>query len=209
MNRQIIIGKNGEQKFPITNAGVSRHHARITITDNGWLLEDLNSTNGTYVRDENGNFERVLSKRIHEDTVIRLGDSSINGYTFWAHHVLEENPNDYGYEFTRISEFHKNLSEEKRYWVRRCQRKIRNTRILVTLSGPLLFLTLASIFKINMGYIIVACITGALQQLVPQKINTDQIDNKIKSMLVCPRCGRPLSEYEIKSQQCMACKSHS
>lgn len=205
MNRQVIIGKNGEQKFPITNAGVSRHHARITITDSGWLLEDLNSTNGTYVRDEKGSFERVLSKRIHEDTVIRLGDSSINGYTFWAHHVLEENPNDYGYEFTRISQLREQLMADRKNAIIRSQQKAKVWRLLISLI-PLAFSIFVTDIKLMRASMI---IPGLVMMLIPQKNGNEQIDNKIKSMLVCPRCGRPLSEYEIKSQQCMACKSHS
>lgn len=53
---EVIVGKQGTQKFPIKNAGVSRQHARIIINDRGqWVLEDLNSTNGTFVRDEKAN----------------------------------------------------------------------------------------------------------------------------------------------------------
>ena len=38
---KIIIGKQGDQKFPIKNAGVSRQHASITIEGGHWILEDL------------------------------------------------------------------------------------------------------------------------------------------------------------------------
>lgn len=209
MSRQIVIGKDGEQKFPIINAGVSRQHARITITGNEWILEDLNSTNGTYIRDKDGNFERVLTKRINEDTVIRLGDSSLNGYTFWAHHVLEEDPNDYAYEFCKISQLYTMLFEKRRLFIEVTQKKIRNKRILVGLSGPLLSLIIIVLFEIRFGYMLISPITLILQQFIPQRINTEEIDRKIKNVTVCPKCGRPLSEYEIKSQQCMSCKSHS
>lgn len=43
---KIIIGKQGDQKFPIKNAGVSRQHASITIEGGHWILEDMDSTNG-------------------------------------------------------------------------------------------------------------------------------------------------------------------
>ena len=32
-------------------AGVSRHHARLLRCPEGWLLEDLHSTNGTFIND--------------------------------------------------------------------------------------------------------------------------------------------------------------
>ena len=45
--KEVIIGKEGTQKFPINNSRVSRQHAKITVSDSGqWTLEDLNSTNG-------------------------------------------------------------------------------------------------------------------------------------------------------------------
>ena len=47
---EVIIGKVGTQKFAINGERVSRQHAKITVTDSGlWILEDLNSTNGTYI----------------------------------------------------------------------------------------------------------------------------------------------------------------
>ena len=40
--KEVIIGKEGTQKFAINAARVSRLHAKITILDNGqWVLEDL------------------------------------------------------------------------------------------------------------------------------------------------------------------------
>lgn len=43
--KQILLGTEGNQPFKITQQGVSRQHARITIGDDGvWILEDLNST---------------------------------------------------------------------------------------------------------------------------------------------------------------------
>ena len=58
--KQFILGTEGNQPFEIKQTGVSHQHARVTIGDNGvWTLEDLNSTNGTFVRDENGDMRRV------------------------------------------------------------------------------------------------------------------------------------------------------
>ncbi len=35
--------------FQATRYGISRHHAIIRIEEDGYMLEDLNSTNGTYI----------------------------------------------------------------------------------------------------------------------------------------------------------------
>lgn len=35
--QEVIIGKEGTQKFPINNSRVSRQHAKITVSDSGLL----------------------------------------------------------------------------------------------------------------------------------------------------------------------------
>ena len=57
MMKEFIIGKEGDQKFKISEKRnkVSRKHCKITIDDNGqWYVDDLDSTNGTYIIDEIG-----------------------------------------------------------------------------------------------------------------------------------------------------------
>ena len=52
--KTIVLGREGTQPFKIKNEDVSRQHAQITIDDHGeWVLEDLNSSNGTFIRNEN------------------------------------------------------------------------------------------------------------------------------------------------------------
>ena len=42
-----ILGRSNEAKIFVDDVGVSRQHARITIRDDGAILEDLGSKNGT------------------------------------------------------------------------------------------------------------------------------------------------------------------
>ncbi|MGH9139882.1 MAG: FHA domain-containing protein [Vicinamibacterales bacterium] len=44
---QHVLGRSNEVTVFVDDAGVSRHHARITIDDRGATLEDLGSKNGT------------------------------------------------------------------------------------------------------------------------------------------------------------------
>ena len=98
--QKIIIGREGNQPFPITQDGVSGRHASLTIrTDGTWVLEDLNSTNGTYIRNKDFVFERVGRKVIEKDTIIRLGsDDTIRSLQFMAVRLVA-GPKDFSFEF--------------------------------------------------------------------------------------------------------------
>lgn len=50
--REIIIGRHEDCDVRVDNKGFSRQHAAITKVGNGFVLEDLGSSNGTYVRGE-------------------------------------------------------------------------------------------------------------------------------------------------------------
>ena len=47
--KEITIGREiGNTIAPLTAEGMSRHHARLVVKEGKFVLEDLNSTNGTY-----------------------------------------------------------------------------------------------------------------------------------------------------------------
>ena len=90
---EVIIGKVGTQKFAINGERVSRQHAKITVTDSGlWILEDLNSTNGTYIIDENDELIQIKRVSITEFTRIILADQTSMGFMFYAYNNLEKDP---------------------------------------------------------------------------------------------------------------------
>ncbi len=62
------IGREATNMIQIPDSSVSGSHARIRKTPDGYLLEDLNSRNGSYV-----NGERIQSRMLKNDDKIRLG----------------------------------------------------------------------------------------------------------------------------------------
>jgi pSer/pThr/pTyr-binding forkhead associated (FHA) protein len=48
----IYIGRESTSDLVINQETISLQHARIFFKNNQWLLEDLNSTNGSYINDE-------------------------------------------------------------------------------------------------------------------------------------------------------------
>lgn len=46
---EVLIGRSPDCRIIINDRQASRHHARITFTEEGYVLEDLGSKNGTYL----------------------------------------------------------------------------------------------------------------------------------------------------------------
>lgn len=61
---EVIVGRDPNSDYSIPNETVSAHHARLSYHHNQWWIEDLQSTNGTFLNDE----------RIETPTVIISGD---------------------------------------------------------------------------------------------------------------------------------------
>lgn len=66
--REVVLGAERSADVPVPVEGVSRHHARLLYEDGAYWLEDLRSTNGTFV---NGNLMRRT--RLQHLDVITLG----------------------------------------------------------------------------------------------------------------------------------------
>lgn len=61
----VSVGRADHNQIQIDNKGVSLLHAVISKKGNNWFIEDLNSTNGTYLNDV----------KIAEKQLIKLGDT--------------------------------------------------------------------------------------------------------------------------------------
>lgn len=64
-----VIGRSTDADISLNDSFLSLDHARLQWRDGVWMLEDLNSTNGTYL---NG-LEVRGSAEVHDGDVIRVG----------------------------------------------------------------------------------------------------------------------------------------
>jgi diguanylate cyclase (GGDEF)-like protein len=64
----VTIGRAADVTVPLDADSVSRHHAKILYTEGGFLIEDLGSTNGSYVNDR-----RVERALLRDGDHIRVG----------------------------------------------------------------------------------------------------------------------------------------
>src|SRR4051812_10484817 len=68
---RLRLGKDPENDLAVNERTVSRQHAEILFTDKGYLLADLDSTNGTFL-----DGRRVERAFLTPGAVIQLGDVS-------------------------------------------------------------------------------------------------------------------------------------
>lgn len=69
-DRQVVIGRSSDLDMVLVEDMVSRKHAKITLTGGKITIEDLGSTNGTFV-----NGEKVKQARLKEGDRILIGTS--------------------------------------------------------------------------------------------------------------------------------------
>jgi pSer/pThr/pTyr-binding forkhead associated (FHA) protein len=69
----VTLGRGDDCTLVLADDYASNHHARLILTDQGWTVEDLGSTNGTYL-----DKERITRPtRVPLNTPIRIGTTSM------------------------------------------------------------------------------------------------------------------------------------
>ncbi len=71
MKNEVTIGRDINNEIVINDAEVSRKHCRLKLFGEGFIIEDLGSTNGTWV-----NEQRISGQhQLRSGEMIRLGDN--------------------------------------------------------------------------------------------------------------------------------------
>lgn len=209
-SKTIILGRDGTQPFKIENEGVSHQHARVTKHDGGaWMLEDLDSTNGTYVRNDDGEFEKIKKCLIDKNSVVRLGGGTMHSLTFWANRLTVAEDSNYGYEFSQISQMNEAFTGRIEQETNKLRMK-RFMPIAISIIVTVLSYVIPATPSIQMWILRIGMQLGPIYSALCIK-NDKIIDlmNKKKKLITCPMCGRPLSDFEIQQRLCLACKAHA
>jgi pSer/pThr/pTyr-binding forkhead associated (FHA) protein len=69
---EITIGRNPANDIHIDNLGVSKQHAKISKQDGAYVIEDLNSTNGTFL-----NNKRIAKAILNDSDEVHIGKHSL------------------------------------------------------------------------------------------------------------------------------------
>ena len=86
---EVIVGRSWPADAVVDDASLSRKHARFAWSAEGVTVEDLESTNGTWV-----NGKRVKSLRVGPGDLIRLGDVTVSLHVVPARAVAGIDGND-------------------------------------------------------------------------------------------------------------------
>jgi pSer/pThr/pTyr-binding forkhead associated (FHA) protein len=73
----MIIGRDRTADIQLSSQAVSRRHARLTRTDDGWQVADMGAANGVFVARDGQEPERVVIKQVRPGDVIVIETFSI------------------------------------------------------------------------------------------------------------------------------------
>lgn len=204
--KTIRIGRLGDQNFPIKGQAVSSHHATVEQYDDGTLiLRDENSVNGTYVRNDQGEFLRVSHVKVRMNSVVRLADQTVNGCTFTVSRLFKTDPNNFMEEF---QELRRVQAQSRQEWDA-LQRRAVNMRfvpVLLSAGAFLASLPLTNLMAVRGLMILPSLVTPFLG--VGDMKRMRRHNEKYRKLLVCPRCQKPLSEDMVSRGQCGYCQAH-
>lgn len=219
----LIVGREGNQPFLITEEGVSRQHLQVTVPDRidgTWVVKDLDSSNGTFIQKEDGFFEQLHgTKQLSWDTVLRMGPANMYGRTFWLCQLTQTDPNDYALQFTELNRRLDAFVAEKKQQTEELEKQKKQAAITRAIISISVVLVITLILPIVLGMesqeamtlrIVAMSITGAIIPIFFLSRRSDNSSKDYKAVFRCPngKCGRPLTEYDIRRGQCPACKAH-
>jgi pSer/pThr/pTyr-binding forkhead associated (FHA) protein len=72
----VSVGRSVENLIVVPDPAVSRRHLRLIVTSNGVIVEDLGSSNGTYLV-ERGVERLIKVENVGREAVVRIGDTKL------------------------------------------------------------------------------------------------------------------------------------
>jgi hypothetical protein len=223
---ELIIGRQvsgpDDIKVPDNFTDVGRKHAKVTIQENDMLLEDLDSTNGTFV-----NGVQVHKKLISASDNVMLGGG--DGYEVNISHIIEHynklvllNKTDFIEEFNALQKIYSDYFVERNKLKKQSGVKAFIPRIIITLAGMAVTFGIPMESNIRYAVMTVLGLVGGASTLIKGddlKLQDalDTLAVQYQNKYLCPKCKKKIglnnSWKMIKSgkvcpQQCGAIYTH-
>jgi hypothetical protein len=211
----ITIGRLATNNLVLNNPNVSKNHAVLTkIGPLDYIVEDLNSTNGTLV---NGVLITKKTKVAPTD-IITIADEVINWEKDLGVKVPTNFGNDYSDEFDKLKTVYGNYTNNKL----RLSKNFNNKNAAIRAGFMLMPLVIYYGFGLDKNpdlankYILFSTFFTMFAQFIKigEKDYQDKVDalnTELQLRWVCPSCANPLpsSNFEVCKKQrkfCMQCK---
>jgi pSer/pThr/pTyr-binding forkhead associated (FHA) protein len=225
MEKRVTVGRAADNNFIIEQLAISGHHAVITMHDSeNFSIEDLGSTNGTYV---NGN--KVKSARITVHDKVKLGNVEISLLKVFGLEtdpnksaiknivnpnlaginptVKQKIPNDFREEFAKLRELHNQYTAKRQAIAKKYNMKMIQVRILISvLLGLASFGIMTALNeKSPLRYVISPLVMGVTMGVSMMAGNNPKKEEELKALkielyknYVCPnpKCKMQLGEKE-------------
>ena len=208
------IGRDGNIK--INAPGVSRKHARLTRkSDGSFVLEDLSSTNGTYV-----NGQQIVCKTITTSDKVQLAGNIEIDLKPWMQTVILEDEDEFIQKFRKLKEVYDDYNKKK---IKTQSETM--TSVMVKRSLPMVIPAIMGMLSLFMGgWGKYAAIIGAVisiigimygiraatndQAKLPEKLI--ELEDQLRIDYVCPKCRNFLGNLPWLSLynrgSCLHCK---
>ncbi len=197
----IILGRNGNQPFPLTESSISKHHASFHLDEKSgkMTLRDEKSTNGTYIKAKDGTFKRLYGEAVVGlNTIVRLGAK----HTFTIKELVNTPPPPPETDISKLRSVYEIYNSNKM----RLEAKTSNIMMLKITS-----MSLSSIFVIIIPLLLPENVVDDTTKKVIQVVGTilaliiswvlvdmknkdlirqkDQNERYFKKNYRCPKCG--------------------
>jgi DNA-directed RNA polymerase subunit RPC12/RpoP len=211
MKNEWVLGRAGDIK--IGHDSVSSRHAKLTRDGDSMILEDLGSTNGTYV-----NGAQVVRVVVKPSDTIVLGAYTVDLRQLLAGAMTED---DYAAAFARLRDVYETHSRAKIAMQSTGAGRTTLVRAVPAALGMLLGALVGRAFGGSYVPLIGGAVGSAIGGLVgaflasdaskKQVVEMAELTRKFQTYYVCPKCKRFFGDVPFEALQnqgaCPSCKS--
>ncbi|MBQ1653264.1 MAG: FHA domain-containing protein [Bacteroidales bacterium] len=215
---EVKIGRAADNDIvvPASYVAVSKRHAKITQVDGAYYIEDLNSTNGTFI-----NGSRYARKQITATDRITLGGCSLGDYVVDLGFIptgVKPDPSDFSQQFRELENVYRDYQNETSMLMKKIRSKTLLPKTIIMIAFILVGL-IACIIAKGPTYKIIFMSLGTVAGLIAQFVVKDrsvelengkaEIMSRYQGKYRCPKCGKPFPMTShptlLKTSGCPSC----